>query len=224
MFKEQQNFLIIGKKGSGKTALGWKIAEKINQVSKRDVYFFNFPNLEMLDKIPFEVTNVLRINELRKIMNGVILIDEAHRFFDCGNKKINDNLRDILSISRQNNNCFIFVAHNSYFVNKSLFSFIDVKLIKEVVDSHWDLERPHMKKLYQDLYVKGVDKYFIDSDEIKEECRFDKPEWYTDEMSNAYSSKKVVRDIFTQVLSSPVNNNNNNNLLTINNSNPTRDL
>ena len=198
MFKEQQNFLIIGKKNSGKSALGWKIAETIHYESGRKVYAFNSPDISLLNKIPFEVTNVLRINELRTIIDGVIIIDESHRIFDCSSKMVNKNLRDILAISRQNNVCFIFIAHNSYFLNRSLFSFVDVKLIKEVVESHWELERPHMKRLYSDIYIKGVDKFFIDSDELREETRFTKPIWYTDELSSSYRAK-VITDLFLQI-------------------------
>jgi len=187
LFTEQSNYLIIGKKRSGKTALGWYVTEAINKVQNKEVYTFRHPRPELLKKIPFKVENITNFDRLFNISNAVILIDEAHKHFNILNKMIDEKLKNLLGDSGQNNLDVIFICHNSYFVNRSLFTFLDVKMIKEVVEGHWEMERPHMKKLYHNHPIHKPEWYFIDSDWKRGKCSFQKPGWYNDELSKAYS-------------------------------------
>lgn len=196
MYLEQCNFVIIGKKGSAKTTLAWCLTEKVNRLSKRKVYVFNHPRPELLKKLPFEVTNVRRLDALFNITDGVVLIDESHEVFNVLDKRVNEDLKILLSHSRQNNTDFIFICHNSYFVNRSLFSFVDARIIKEVNEKHWELERPHMKKLYEDVHIFGKEGFFIDSDYVKGYKTFKKPEWWNEELSNAYRTQNKMEDFF----------------------------
>jgi len=200
LFKEQANIVIIGKKRSGKTLLGWLLSLKFGKYGRK-LYVFKFPKPELLKKLPFEVTNVTQISQISNLRDAVLLIDEAHRVFPVGEKRVNGQFRDILSVSGQNNLCIILVCHNSYFINRSLFSFIDIKCIKETNEGHWELERTYMKKLYQDILIKGKNKFYIDSDEIKGIQTYDCPKWYTKEMSECYSITKSgkVEDFFNDV-------------------------
>lgn len=197
MFKEQTNTLIIGKKRSGKTCLGMVFAKYMGD-ENREIYVYRHPKPEVLKKLPFRVTNLNNIKQLSNLKNAVILIDEAHKHFSIWDKAVNTQLRDILSISGQNNTCFIFVTHNSFFLNRSLFSFIDIKIIKEVNDGHFDLERPFMKKLYENLAIVGIENFFLDTDDYRGRETFEKPQWYTDEISFSYRNDKEV-DFFSKV-------------------------
>jgi hypothetical protein len=188
--------VIIGKKGSSKTCLGFCIAKKNQEISGRKIYVFNYPRPELLSLFPFEITNITRIDALFNVVNGVVLIDESQEHFNVLDKKVNEDLKILLARSRQNNTCFIFIAHNSYFVNRSLFSFIDVRIIKEVNEKHWELERPHMKKLYEDVHVFGKENFYIDSDYVKGYKGFDKPEWWREEFSLAYRCYAKQEDFF----------------------------
>ena len=192
LFEEQSNFLIIGKKGSAKTALGFHYMKGQGKYGNREMYFYNHPQSELLEKLPFKVTNLTKMVQLLNLTDAVVLIDEAQRHFDVLNKRVNEELKDLLAMSRQNNVSVIFVAHNSSFITRGLFSYIDVKLIKEVVEDHWELERKHMAVRYRKskCAVVGKESYYLDSDEIKSKCNFKKPSWYTDELSNAYRNKK----------------------------------
>lgn len=196
IYREQCNFVIIAKKGAAKTTLGWAIAEKVNRISKRKVYAYNFPKPELLEKLPFEVVNVKRLDALFNITDGVVILDESQETFNVLDKRVNQDLRILLGRSRQNNTDFLFIAHNSFFVNRSLFSFIDVVIVKEVAELHWELERPHMKKLYQDVHVFGKPNFYIDSDYVRGYKSFNKPVWWTEEMSYAYKSQTKTEDFF----------------------------
>ena len=196
LYKDQTNTLIIGKKGSAKTTLAWSLADKIRRLSNRKIYIFNHPRPEILKNLPFEVVNVNRLEALYTITDGIVLIDEAHEIFNVIDKKINNKLKILLSRSRQNNTCFIFICHNSYFINRCLFSFIDVRIIKEVNDMHYELERIHIKKLYEDVHVFGKENFYIDSDYIKGYNSFIKPVWFSEELSNAYRYNPNKCDFF----------------------------
>ena len=200
LFTEQSNYLILGKKGSGKTALGWKIAETIHKLQNKKVFVYRFPKSNLLNKIPFKVENVNSFNKLFNITDALILFDEAHKHFDVLNKKIDEKLKNLLADSRQNNVDCCFICHNSYFITKSLFTFLDVKMIKEVNDDHWALERPHMKVLYENHPIHGPENYFIDSDWERGKTTFEKPGWFTEEFSNAFRINEKPEDLFEKAL------------------------
>lgn len=200
LFKTQANYLIVGKKGSAKTCYGFSCMAAIHRIQQKRCYIYRFPQPEQLKKIPFKVSNVVNLMQLYSLTDAVVLIDEAHIHFSSAEKTVNEDLRNLLSISRQNNVDFIFICHNSYFLNRSLFSFIDVRIIKEVSPGHWDLERTYMKRLYSHVQVFGKANFFIDCDFIRENSSFSKPEWFTDELSNAYNTKEQKEDFFSKLL------------------------
>jgi len=201
LFEEQANTIIIAKKRAGKTLLGWLLSLKFSKFN-RQIYVFRFPKPELLKKIPFDVINITEMSQINNLKNAVLLIDEAHRVFPVGEKRVNGQFRNILSLSGQNNLCVVLVCHNSYFINRSLFSFIDIKCIKETNEGHWELERSYMKKLYQDILIRGKNRFYIDSDELKGIQTYDCPGWYTKEISECYSSTNAEEEIdfFSDVL------------------------
>jgi len=197
LFKGQAYVLGLGKKRSGKTCLGWAFLKEFGD-NGREMYVYKFPKEELLNSLPFKVNNLTSLKEISNLSNAVILIDEAQKVFPVMEKTVNSQLRDILSLSAQNNLCFIFICHNSYFLNRSLFTFIDIKAIKEVSEGHWELERSYMKKLYQGYAIMGCKNFFIDCDEVRGSENFDKPDWFSDELSFAYKIGKK-EDFFKKV-------------------------
>ncbi len=200
LFHEQANYLIVGKKGSAKTSLGFTVMNTIHNTQKKKCYTYRFPNAKALKKIPFPVENIVSLNKLYHLRDAIVLIDEAHIHFSSMEKKVNEDLRNLLSISRQNNVDFVFICHNSYFLNRSLFSFIDVKMIKEVNPQHWELERVYMRKLYSNTHIFGKGNFFLDCDYERGNQTFEKPGWFTDEFSCAYRVNEKKESIFSKFL------------------------
>jgi len=200
VFEEQGNVIIVGKKRVGKTLLGWLLALKFAKHS-RAIYVYRFPKPELLKTLPFKVTNIIETSQITNLTNAILLVDEAHRVFPVSEKRVNGQFRDILSTSGQSNLCVVLICHNSYFINRSLFSFIDIKCIKETNEGHWELERPYMKKLYQDILIKGKNKFYLDSEEVKGIQTYGCPDWYTNEMSKCYARTKAEEeeDFFNDV-------------------------
>ncbi|GEM_PF-6203907 len=188
------NIVIIGKKGSGKTAFGFACLEQ--GVGKK--YIFRCPNSNILKKLPFEVKNIIHINDLQGLENSVVLIDEADLYFDPTEKKVNQQLRDILQLSRQNNVSFIFVAHTGYFINLSLFNFIDTFIFKELSVGHFERERRFVKQMFERKaqQVKGIDQLYMWSEEHEGFCTFELPSWYNDKISKMYSVKENKKNIW----------------------------
>lgn len=197
MFEEQGNILIVGKKRSGKSCLGWCFLKQYGD-NKRKMYVYRYPRPELLKELPFKINNLVTLKQISNLTDAVILLDEAHKLFPVLEKAVNSQLRNILALSAQNNICFIFVCHNSYFLNRSLFSFIDIKVIKEINEGHWEMERPFMKKLYETIYVMGNDNFFIDSDYHRGNEKFEKPVWFSDKLSFAYRNESDI-DFFKKM-------------------------
>lgn len=197
MFEEQANVLVVGRKRSGKSCLGWAFLKQFGEYNRK-MYVYRHPRPNDLKKLPFEVNNLINLKQVSNLTDAVILIDEAQKTFPIQEKAVNSQLRNILALSAQNNICFIFVCHNSYFLNRSLFSFIDIKIIKEVTEGHWELERLFMKKLYENCSVMGNAYFFVDSDYMRGNERFEKPEWFDDKLSFAYRNE-VDKDFFSKV-------------------------
>lgn len=183
--KEAKNILIIGKKGVGKSQTGWEIMQA-QHAEGRPAFMYRCPQPQLLKKVPFKVDNITTLNQLFHLRDSVCIVDEANIHFDAKNKQINDDLKQILQLSRQNNTTFIFIVHNSYVFNRGLFAYIDIKIIKETNEGHWELERPHMKTLYQSIRPSGKENAYVDSEEFKGYTKCHKLEWYTDEFSNMY--------------------------------------
>ena len=88
LFLVQTNTVIVGKKGSGKTLLGWVLGRNINEFGGRKLYVYNYPRPEILKKLPFEVGNVPNIESLYNLTDAVVIIDESHEVFNVLEKII----------------------------------------------------------------------------------------------------------------------------------------
>lgn len=194
VFKNQTNILLIGRRGSGKTALGFSILLNIAKKQKKKMFLYKHPNIETVQKgISKEIQNVTRFEELCNLTDAVVMVDETGREFDTIEKKINMRLRKILSLSRQNNISFIFIAQSGEMINKSLFSLIDCYIFKQVNRNHFETERRHIKKLYEEevMQITTKGRYFIDYPEgdIYGFYPCSVPNFYTEKISNSYRLK-----------------------------------
>lgn len=194
------NMIIVGMKGSGKTCLGFYLLSKLGKNLKKLIYMC--PNPEVLTKLPFKTENITNFKDLIGLDNAVVLIDEADIHFDPLEKKVNKYLRNMLQLSRQNNVSIIFICHSSYFLNLSLFSLIDTYIFKETTAGHFTRERRHIQQMFEAKasQVKGKDKAYIYTDKNEGIATFKKPKWFTDEVSKYYSiynNKKTIEDIIS---------------------------
>lgn len=201
--QNSSNVLIVGKKRSGKTVEGMKIAIAKAVHQHKLIYTYRHPNEPLMkavfgDKYGGNLTDIL---EFGRSKDAVVLCDEAHIHFTTMEKKVNDKLRAILGLSTQRNVDVILITHSFQFLNESLMAnYIDVVIIKELHDGHWETDRRYAKKLYGDVYVKSKDEVYVHLVNlgVKRYIKSTLPKWWKEEYSHAYKTGATsdLNDLF----------------------------
>lgn len=168
LFKDSLIVLIFGKRGSGKSALGFRLLENIYSKTGRKCYALDIQQ----NKMPRWIKS---IDDIEKVPNGgVILIDEGAISFGSRDSMSSKNkeLSKLLTIARHKNLTLIFVTQNTGLIDKNILALTDTLLIKEGSLLQIEMERKEVKKFYDKAndFLKFVkeDKrkyfYLIDSD------------------------------------------------------------
>jgi len=185
--------IIIGKPGSGKTALGHFLLETFR--FHKDTYILGFPE----EKIKLLPEYISVVDSLEKVpRNSVCLVDEAYLKFGARESMSNDkhfNLIQTLGLSRQKNISLIFITQSSSLIDKVALSMIDFIIIKEMSKFNIEFERKEIKKLIENANkmlenIMGDKKRFsflISTDgKIEEIIENDLPSYWNEEISRAY--------------------------------------
>lgn len=114
---------VIGETGSGKTNLGFFLTKLCKHKNK---YVLGYPkNIEGFIQLN-------SVDDLSKISEGVLLIDEFSRYFPTWDKKSNEKLLDLLSFAEHNNIKLILTTQISQFITKQCEAFIPCWAIKQI--------------------------------------------------------------------------------------------
>jgi len=168
IFNESLIMLIFGKRGSGKSSLGFRLMENIHSQTKRRCYALGIEQKLMPKWIsPTE--------DVESVPNGgVVLIDEGAVSFSSRDSMSakNKELSKLLAIARHKNLSLIFVTQNTGLIDKNILALADTLFIKEGSLLQMEMERQELKKFYEKANkslkkIKGDRKsyvYLIDSD------------------------------------------------------------
>jgi len=118
---QSRSIYILGGVRTGKSAFAFGLAKKLQQYKK--VYYFNFPCRSLLKEQGFN--HLENLNEIAKVTDAVIVLDEIALIMKKYEKRTNDELQKILTLAGQNNLTIIFISQISQLVNKTLESLID---------------------------------------------------------------------------------------------------
>jgi len=158
MKSESSIGIIVGARGSGKTAFGIKLLENIYAKKKKRCFAMGFPQEEMPSWIQV-------IDNVKNIVNdSYLLIDEGGILFSSRRAMTNVNklMSDLLLIARHKNLSIIFISQNS--------SNLDVNIIRQadylVLKKSSLLQRDFERKRIQDIY-NSLDKKFAKYDSKK---------------------------------------------------------
>lgn len=180
--KRSTHYVIIGARGEGKTALAFKLLE-IHKDFK-DCFVYKYPNPSLLQDW---IKNITKIENLPP--NSVILIDEASNDFDQYSyaKKNNIYLRNLLNIARHKNQSYIFVTTTTKFINLNFLHLIDAYFLKKPNMFQRQEERRLIRKAYESINedIKVNEFYYLDAKMFTKGV-FEKPSWFTEEMSKVY--------------------------------------
>jgi len=194
--------LILGRRGSGKTALGFFLLEEF-QNGEVSPYVLGLPptkwrllgdniqGLELGDELP---------------ENSIIFVDEAAIWFFSRSSMTNFNklINKLVSISRQKNQTLIFASHTTRKLDIGLILDMDVITWKEPSRLHTKFERKEIRALTEEALMKF--------ERIKKEdrCRYSVvwsdvaegevmenalPSFWSDELSRGFEGFQIHEEI-----------------------------
>lgn len=187
--------LVIGRRRSGKSALGYHIEEKIHkELPNLKIFVVSLPK-EKHYLLPDWIIPVTNVEELPD--NCVALIDEgamkyhAHRW----HKKETEVMDILISVSGQRHQTFIFITHTLRKFAVTLLLDINVLLVKKPSLLQMKLERNEFRKLIEEIdrefnKLPKIDvkrSVYVVSDDYKGFIRNPLPSFWSEELSEAYA-------------------------------------
>jgi hypothetical protein len=143
--------LVAGRRGSGKSVLGFRMMENIHAQTQRPCYVLGVKQSVLPSWI-------MSVDELEQVGNGgVVLVDEGAISFssrESMNKK-NKDLGKLLAIARHKDLTLVLITQNTGMIDKNVLNLCDTILLKEGSLLQEKMERGVMKEIY-----KSADKEF----------------------------------------------------------------
>jgi len=143
--------VILGARGSGKTAFGMKFLENAYAKTKKKCYAMGFNP----DEMPSWIKVVGNIDEIGN--NSIILIDEGGILFNSRDSMSNANklLSDLILIARHKNLTILFISQNS--------SNLDINILRQadflVLKPSSLLQRNFERKIIQQIYDNAQEQF-----------------------------------------------------------------
>ena len=185
--------LVAGCRGSGKTALSFRLLENIKSQTNRSMFAVGFPN----QNLPNWINHAETIDE---IPNGsVVLWDEAGITLNQTStfNTVTRDVSNLLKIARHKDLSLIFISQNVGNLNLNVVRMIDIAFLLK--DSLWQqfTDRGFIRKLYENIkisehpfdYSTNGQVYIIDS-EFTGMMNFKLPSFWTSEISKSFANSK----------------------------------
>lgn len=139
--------IILGARGTGKTAIGIKILENIYARSHRKLYAMGFNKEDM----PAWIETIESIDQIKN--NATILIDEGGVLFSSRNAmtKPNKLLSQLILIARHKNLNILFISQNSSNLDVNILRQADHLILKPTSLLQKDFERNKIKDVYEEI-------------------------------------------------------------------------
>jgi archaellum biogenesis ATPase FlaH len=179
--------LITGKRGSGKTALGFKFLDVLS--GKRNAYYLGEGDLPRFIK---------KVKDVKDVKNdSILLVDEAAISYSSRDsmKGANKVLSDIMAISRHKNLSLIIITQNSAMVDLNIIRLADTLIFKEPSLLQSRFERKSVLDLFKkaETQFKGINQkdrksnFYVIDDEFEGMLSFILPEFWSDKISKSFS-------------------------------------
>lgn len=182
--------LITGKRGSGKTALGFKMLDVL--AGKRKAHYLGE------GKLPGFIKKVEDINDVKN--NSIVLVDEAAISYSsrASMKKANKVLSEIMAIARHKNLSLIIITQNSAMIDLNVIRLSDTLLFKEPSLLQSRFERKNILDLFKKAEthfdkIKGKDKkpyFYVIDDEFEGMLSCGLPDFWSEKISKSFSDFK----------------------------------
>lgn len=178
--------LITGKRGSGKTALGFKLLDSLS--GGRKAYYLGEA------KLPGFIRKASDIKDVKN--NSIVLVDEAAIAYSsrASMKKTNKLLSEIMVIARHKNLSLIIITQNSAMIDLNIMRLADTVIFKEPSLLQTRFERKGIldlfskaEKHFSKIKEKGKKPYFyVIDDEFEGMLKAGLPEFWSEKLSKSY--------------------------------------
>ncbi len=144
LLNESLILAIAGRRGSGKSVLGFRIMENIHAKTRRNCFALGVKQ----SVLPSWIASIGEISQVTN--SGVVLVDEGAIAFGSRESmsKKNRSLGDLLAIARHKDLTLIFITQNTGMIDKNVLNLCDTILLKEGSLLQEKMERSVMKDLY----------------------------------------------------------------------------
>jgi hypothetical protein len=194
--------VVIGRRGSGKTALSFVIISYAN----KPVHFYRYPKPHLIRKLGYNI--IYSLDALYRLHDCIVYIDEPQHFIKTYDKKANDNLLELLSLARQNNLTVLLSTSDTRFVTKGIESYIDLWFIKdietELVKNGSLIKKIIKRNTFGDSenFKKEINEFLFysrDYPEFEGTHTFELPQFWSEEYSKPFRIAGKSRNICEKI-------------------------
>lgn len=184
--------LVLGARGTGKSAIGMRIIENFYSKTKGKAYCMGFKK----ETLPRWITPVDSINQIKN--KAFVLVDEGGIEFSSRSSMSNANklLSELLLISRHKDLSVLFISQNSSNIEVNTIRQSDYLLLKPPSLLQLDFERKKIREIYGKV-IEDFKKYsndrgltYIYSNSYVGFASNTLPTFWSEKVSKAYKHKK----------------------------------
>jgi hypothetical protein len=180
--------LIAGRRGSGKSALGFALLEHIAARSSRPCYAFDVPDAVL----PGWILPIEKLDDAKQ--GGIVLVDEGAVAFGARDSMAqrNKSLGKLMAIARHRGLTLIFVTQTTGMIDRNVLALTDAIVLKEGSLMQESLERPALQKLYAIAkpHLQRKQDSYIFSNEFEGRITNALPTFWSNELSTYQKLKK----------------------------------
>jgi hypothetical protein len=191
--------LILGARGTGKTALGLKLIENVSSLnSKKKSFAMGFRG----ENLPKWLRSVEKIDDLEN--DSIVLIDEGGILFSSRKSLSDANrlLSEILLIARHKDLSVIFISQNSSNIDINVIRQADYIMLKPSSLLQKDFERSKIRQIYDEVEeqfhmyrkIKGIT--YLYSESFRGFASNSLPSFWSDKVSKSFrdSNKHIQKE------------------------------
>jgi hypothetical protein len=184
--------IILGARGSGKSAFGLKLLENLHALNNRKIFALGFKTSEL----PVWIKTIDDIEKIEN--NSYVLIDEGGILFNSrqGFSDGNQLLSKLLLIARHKDLSILFISQNSSNLEINAIRQTDYLVLKPSSLLQLDFERKKIKEIYLEAkndfikYKNITGLTYIYSDSFKGFVTNPLPTFWTNKISKNFSGKE----------------------------------
>ncbi len=135
--------MVIGKRGAGKSALGYRLLELLRNNGEPYVVGLHTKALKLL---PDWIGTAESLEQVPA--KSVVLVDESYLRFHARSSMGLDgrSIGRLINLSRQKEQTLIFIVQEARQLEVNIVSQVDVLAVKEMSELSRDFERPQLRK------------------------------------------------------------------------------